>query len=286
MTRMKGVVVSHRWIAQVLRQRGIPVPDLKVLEVAVVQGTDEIRARLLDAVTLIERGTEAAGDIEWVRGVLKAPVQKALEVSPDLEQTHLVVSAAPVPSPSTEPRLDRPQFQEKGPLDKAPNCTVTPARRVKHHIYASKAALTIELDTLRQLPGEDDAARTVLIEAAVATSGSGFDWERKIPFQLMRRELPIVACALLGLLDRPLAIENHGPERNKSLRIEQQGSKLFVKVSQGSRSIALPVDCSDAYAWNAIVLQALQLNAPSLSDGLQLQLIHRVAEMMNHTTTK
>jgi len=283
---MSEVVVSHRWIAQVLRQRGIPVPDLMVLEVAVAQCTDEIRARLLSAVTLIERGTEEAGDIEWVRGILKAPAQKARKVSPDLERTPLVVSAAPETCHATEPRLDRPQFQETGCMDNAGNGPVAPARRVKHHIYASKAALTIELDTLRQLPGEDDAARTVLIEAAVATSGSGFDWERKIPFQLMRRELPIVACSLLGLLDRPLAIENHGPERNKSLRIEQQGSKLFVKVSQGSRSIALPVDCSDAYAWNAIVLQALQLNAPSLSGSLQLQLIHRVAEMMNHTPTK
>ncbi|WP_096697645.1 hypothetical protein [Polaromonas sp. AER18D-145] len=283
---MSEVVVSHRWIAQVLKQRGIPVPDIKVLEVAVAQCSEEIRARLLNAVTLIERGTEEAGDIEWVRGILKAPAQKARKVSPDHEHPPFVVSAAPVPPQATEPRLDRAQFQEKRRLAEVPGGTVVPVRRVKHHIYASKAALTIELDTLRQQPGEEDVVRTVLIEAAVTTSGSGYDWERKIPFQLMRRELPIVACALLGLLDRPLAIENHGPERNKSLRIEQQGSKLFVKVSQGSRSIALPVDCSDAYAWNAIVLQALQLNAPSLSDSLQLQLIHRVAEMMNHTPTK
>lgn len=283
---MSEVVVSHRWIAQVLKQRGIPVPDLKELEGAVAQCTEEIRTRLLNVVTLIERGTEEAGDIEWVRVALKAPGQKARKVSPDLEQTPLVVSAAPVPSHATEPRPDRPQFLENGQLDDAGSGTAVPAKRVKHHIYASKAALTIELDTLRQQPGEEDVVRTVLIEAAVATAGRGYDWERKIPFQLMRRELPMVAGALLGLLDRPLAIENHGPERNKSIWIEQQGSTYFVKISQGARTIALPVDCSDAYAWNAIVLQALQHNAPSLSGSLQLRLIHRVAEMMNHTPTK
>lgn len=283
MNSMSGVVVSHRWIAQVFKQRGIPVPGLNVMQSVIVHSNDDTRSKLLAAVTRIEQAIETMETVIWVQALFVSDSPEKLHPPLNRPALPIVISAQDAQPDISSPRLDRPLLAEQHDVVVPCQGLVLPVKRTKHHIYASKAALTIELDTLKKQDGDGDGARTVLIEAAVPAGGHGFDWERKIPFQLMRRELPLVVCGLLGLLDRPIQIKNHGPERNKSLHIEDQGANLYVKVMQWARTIALPVDHADAHAWNSIVLEALQRNAPAVGDYLQLQLLHTVAAMVNRT---
>ena len=127
-------------------------------------------------------------------------------------------------------------------------------------MYGSKAALCIETDVTRQ----DEP--TLRLEAAPATGPRAYDWPRKLTLQLTREELPVVAATVLGLLPR-CTYKNHGPEQNKGLEIEHQGSHLFVRLFQKDRGVlAVPVGPADSYALAALALRALRQGTPWLSD--------------------
>lgn len=232
------------------------------MEAALQNANEDTRQKLLDAMHQIESGCEEQKTLEWVRGTLsKVPVSDCSEQS---EQR-----VAPLLADHHESREEASK----------PNEVV---QRLKHHIYGSKVALTLELDTLKSPDSTGAPIYTVLVEAAPAIAARRFDWERKIPFQIMRRELPLVACALMGLLNEPLTLANHGKEANKALRIEDQGANLFVKVSHASRVLVLPVGASDLYAWLELVMHALNRNSNGLGDAVQMAMLRRVATLVNH----
>ena len=148
------------------------------------------------------------------------------------------------------------------------------------HIYGKSAALKIELDTLRGHETQAECHYTVLIEGANKGKAMGYDWGAKIPFQLTRRELPLVAAFLLGFSSSKLELKNHGPEANKSLTLEEQKGKLFVKVAQTGRApVPVPVEPADVFAWGELCMVALQLNRPTVSPGIHLALLRRVGRM-------
>jgi hypothetical protein len=164
-----------------------------------------------------------------------------------------------------------------GPLAGRPDVALLRAHGI--HIYGQQAALTIELDTL----ATDDGAPveyTLLIEGT-RKNGGAYDWTRKIPFQLTRRELPLVAAFILGYFsEKQLDFKYHGPANDKHLHLADQGCNLFVKLSQGGQAlVAVPVEPADVYAWGELCMVALNLNRPTVSAEAQLALLRRIGQM-------
>ena len=176
------------------------------------------------------------------------PAARRSEATPNAD-----TAPASTPPPPTAPAPARSIAARPG---------ATPARpdRVQCRVYGSKAALCIETDVTRQ----DEP--TLRLEAAPATGPRAYDWPRKLTLQLTREELPVVAATVLGLLPR-CTYKNHGPEQNKGLEIEHQGSHLFVRLFQKDRGVlAVPVGPADSYALAALALRALRQGTPWLSD--------------------
>ena len=159
----------------------------------------------------------------------------------------------------------------------APRSGTTPVfrDRVQCRVYGSKAALCIETDVTRQ----DEP--TLRLEAAPATGPRAYDWPSKLTLQLTREELPVVAATVLGLLPRCL-YKNHGPDQNKGLEIEHQGSHLFVRLFQKERGVlAVPVGPADSYYLAALALRALRQGTPWLSDQGLLMVLKLTIQRMS-----
>lgn len=254
------IKVSPKWIQQVLRQRGIPLLDEKVMERAISVMDDSQRSDLLESVRSLESGTESEGTLERVREQLRDVTAKSDRAD---HQPELNAQESPVRRKRVEEVSDAKE-----------------AVRRKHHIYGKKAALTIELDQVRRSGDRGEQPYTLMIEAAQSCGERKYDWQSKVPFQLMKRELPLLAAKLLGFVDHPLTLANHGPESNKTLKVDDQGSKLFVIVSMGPRTIGVPVEASDVHAWLELVMEAMSLNSP-IDSTMQLHLLRRVGAMLN-----
>lgn len=249
------VAVSHKWVHQVLKDRGIPSPGLEQLARALADCTNAEQQQLAGALKAIEGAVESEQTLAWTLQLLRRVAD---------------------PKPSPEPL---PLSTERGMG--TPSRTATTQGRAKHHIYAAKAALTVELDTLRKEDESQLDVFTVQVEAAPAGPGRRYDWTRKLPFQFTRRELPLLAGALLGLLNEPLKFDNHGPEANKTFELTDQGATMFVKLRQGPMHFAVPIQHSDVYAWLEIVMLALSSNAPHLGNDALMGMLKRVAAMQN-----
>lgn len=252
-----GGVISHKWLAQVLRQRGIPAPAPEVIRSSIEQATPDQRHLILNLSKRVEAGSEGLDDIDRLRALISVPT-----TTTDRNSGHAASGAPnanegrPKPSTYAEEKLKRP----------------------KHHIYSAKAALTVEVDRLREHDELGNERWTLMLEAAQAKAARQYDWEHKIAFQFMRRELPLLAAALLGLISR-LELRNHGQSADKSVLIEDQGDKVFVKVGQGSRIIPVPVVSADVHAWLELVMLVIKKNAPEVGDVMHMAMIQRVAEM-------
>lgn len=267
---------SNKWVNQVLMQRGLPSPGLERIKACITNATESDQIRLYEVLRRLERGTESADDWGWLRSMLERA--QSIQIDPP--------EPMPVrPAKKSADRVDTLIAKEHAPAKKA---TYTEAKpfRAKHHIYGLKAALTVEMDELRTKDDESVVLQTVILEAAAAVGHRSYDWGHKIAFQFMRRELPLLACALLGMLENPLELGNHGQEANKFVAIADQGEKLFVQVKQGARAIAVPVGPSDVHAWLELVMRALAANSPAMGEAIQLAALGRVAAMENKRVEK
>lgn len=271
---------SHKWVNQVLLQRGLPSPGLERIKSCITEAGESDKLRLYEVLRRLERGTESAEDWDWLRSVLERA--KSMSVDPPEPMP------MPMPAPSTKKsaaRVDTLIATQHAPTKKATYTEAKPLRP-KHHIYGLKAALTVEMDELRTNGDDGVVLQTVILEAAAALGHRSYDWGHKIAFQFMRRELPLLACALLGMLENPLELGNHGQEANKFVVIADQGEKLFVQVKQGARAIAVPVGPSDVHAWLELVIRALAANSPTMGEAIQLTALGRVAAMENKRVEK
>lgn len=269
---------SHKWVNQVLLQRGLPSPGLERIKACITEAGESDKLRLYEVLRRLERGTESAEDWDWLRSVLERA--KSMSVDPP--------EPMPMPARSTKKSADRVDTliaTQHAPTKKATYTEAKPLRP-KHHIYGLKAALTVEMDELRTNGDDGVVLQTVILEAAAALGHRSYDWGHKIAFQFMRRELPLLACALLGMLENPLELGNHGQEANKFVVIADQGEKLFVQVKQGARAIAVPVGPSDVHAWLELVVRALAANSPTMGEAIQLAALGRVAAMENKRVEK
>jgi hypothetical protein len=273
---------SHKWMEQVLKARGLPSPGLESLQRFLQQSDSSTQQALYASLLRHERGTEQAQDTDLLLATLAHA--RALPRT----KTDPSIGIAEPPSTSTKPQAPEPQ-RVATPREDMAHRPPTPAKgyaatkhlRPKHHVYGSKAALTIEVDTLRGGPDNTPAMQTLILEGAVATGAKTYDWSHKIAFQFMRRELPLLACALLGMLDYDLELGNHGQDANKFVSIADQGDKLFVRMRHGAQSVAVPVSPPDVYAWLSLLMQVLHANSPMMGEAIQYAALQRTAAMAN-----
>lgn len=260
------VQISHKWVHQVLRQRGIPSPGLDALHHALGTCAQEDLGALRRAFGKVEAGVEDPATQllvqNWLQSVPAHGVQESLP-------------------PPQEPACVPASGAEEADANEQAPAPGSDRVRAKHHIYGAKGALTIELDTLRAWDGTATPKYTVRVEAAKALGPRRYDWEHKIPFQIMLRELPLLACALLGTLQDPLTFANHGPAADKTLEVADQEGHVFVKLRQTSSAVAVRVTPSDVFAWLDLVMLALSLNSPHLAGDAILRMLDRVAAMAN-----
>ncbi len=247
------------WVAQVLRDRGVPA--LSVPQVTAYIGTLDPAAiaatELL--VRAIQHGTEEPRHLqEFVEAVRNCT---------------LAQSTAPAAQKVVPIRKRAVDTQEAQLADHELNLL----RANGLHVYATKAAMKVELSLASRSAG---ARRyTVSLELARAAGERSYDWQNKLTFQFTLQELPLITALLFGHLRGPLTLGNHGQEFDKFLEVTDQNRHLFVKLRQGSVIRAVPVGPGDMHAWASICMTALRLNSPALDGSAHLQLLARVGDM-------
>lgn len=263
-----------KYLQQVLRDRGMPTPPLRQLERFVAMLSEAEAPRMEDRLRKIAQGVEQQEDadalLQGIRAAAPAdPDQQAAAPEPATRKTPSL-PAAPVPA-----RTQRLVASEV----RLPPDVLSTLRRHGMHVYATSAALKIELGTLRAGEDAGTVEYTVQVEAARA-KGAGYDWQGKVPFQFTRRELPLLAATLLGVGRKKLASGNHGPNTDKHFELEDQESHLYVKVRvAGCAPISLPVGPADVFGWGEICLVAMHLNRPLVGTEGQLALLRRIGRM-------
>ncbi len=260
--------INPRWVAAVLKERGIRAPDVDVLARTIAALDGEERAAFRAKVAALHRGTEAAADLDWMA---------------DWVDNLPVAVGEPATSISAAKRPDSAPLAAEPPAAARPSAAPAAsgnALQRSHHVYGNKAAMCVELV---QVAGDDDGRgsyATVMLEfAPAAGDGRRFAWtERKIQFRLGLRELPRVGAVLMGDMES-IELDGHGPTHNKSLWIEDQGGAIFFKVRQGRVTLGVPLSAGDLYAVAARVMYALALNAPGIDALVSLRLVRRTAHM-------
>ncbi len=258
------MTLNPKWVEQVLRDRGIKSGSTQAIGDYLGTLTESDLDHVGRLIRDVQFGTEVGGELDAMLQAI-ANHATASESKASGKGAEMKV-ASPMRTRNGEPTLDPDQMSF--------------LRRHSERIFASKAALKVELDILRKASDGDTPTYTVLIEMApVAKEGGSFEWARKVPFQFTKKELPLLAAVLLGYARSPLKCGNHGPAGDKFLEVREQGRSFFVKLGQAGKFIAMPVEAPDVHAWAQICLIALKLNAPELDGASHLALLRRIGMM-------
>lgn len=246
--------LNPRWVLSTLRQRGLPVPDLKQLESALNVLQPDAAERMRRVVSDLTRGGEGPNDMEWI-----AQWARGLKSS--------------VPPVEARPKKVLPEKPAR------PHVVAHPLE-ASHHVYGKTAAMCVEVRRVKDEPGERGSYTTVAFEFAPAAANPQreYSWDHKVVFRLGQRELPRVASLFAGY-NHLVELEGHGPSHNKSLSIEDQGTHIFMKARQGRTSLAVQVTAADLLDVSARVIHAVTQNAPGLHDQPLLLLLRRTGQM-------
>ncbi|MDZ4125789.1 MAG: hypothetical protein U1E02_16670 [Hydrogenophaga sp.] len=265
--------LSHKWLRQVLTDRGVKAPSdaacAAFVESLDPAGHEQARA-FLNAVT---KGVESTDGMTAFLASINAAHREAAPVATE----PLAVRSLPLPSRNSRPVPPATPVKRKA-VAAADSAERAALRDQGMHIYAGKAAMKIELDMLRAAEG-DPSRLTVQIELAPAVAPRSFDWEQKIPFQFTRRELPLLGAMLMGYAGGSLVLTNHGPDHDKRLELHQQGNVLYVKLRQGIKTLAMPVEAADLFGWVAITITALKNHHQALDSGALFEILKRTGAM-------
>ncbi len=287
-------MLSPKWAAQVLAQRGIRPPEPDLLNHALSALDQDAQDELSVAIRKFEQGVDSSADFGLIESFLaKAKTTSATSnkeesianVGED-EDTWLSVGGGDFDDLSWLPESDLPDFEPaRGRSARAKATTQTDEEKNlawmrSHglHIYGSKSALKAELDTPRQ-SGAWLGQYTVSFDMAPSTSANRYDWDVKLSFQLTKRELPLLAAFLLGFAGTELSFPNHGPDRNKTLELKDQCTHFFIKIRQGHAAYAMPVSAPDHFGLTSLVMTAMRLNAPDLDGMTQIAMLKQVGRM-------
>lgn len=270
---MPVTALSHKWLRQVLTDRGVKAPSdaacaafVKSLEPA---GHEQARTFL----NAVAKGVESTDQMAAFLEAISAAHREVTAVPPE----PLAVRAVQPSTRNTRSAPPVPALKRK-PVAAAVNFERAVLRDQGMHIYAAKAAMKVELDVLRAAEG-GPSRLTVQIELAPAAAPRSFDWGQKIPFQFTRRELPLLGAMLMGYAGESLVLTNHGPDHDKRLELHQQGSVLYVKLRQGTTTLAMPVDAADLYGWVALTVTALKNHHQALDSGALFEILKKTGAM-------
>ena len=264
-----GDSINRRWVRHVLRDRGLPCPDIAAIERSLRSSELVEREALRGQVRRLHMASESDQDVEAVRSWVARANSQSDQPSPASPQetvdqvessnVHVLLPAAERRAPS---QVEQRKFERS------------------HHVYASTGAACFEPVEIPSDKDEHDMTHSIQIEMAKAVSLRRYDWDHKIIFRLTLRELPVFAAVLMGYSDF-LACGNHGPSNDKFLEVREQPEQgsVFVKLKQGKRVVAVPVGAEEVFALGAMVLKVLQKNAPHLDSQTILQLVQRSGRM-------
>lgn len=157
-----------------------------------------------------------------------------------------------------------------------------------HKVLGTSGKIHVEMDIAS---GAQDERRrfTVRIEAANRPKFKGDEsaasrrsmeareWQRKIIFQLTIQELHEALATLLGARES-CSFRSHGKDNDKRCEIRTQPGGVVVAVSQGSRSIAVPVDGVNLYPLTVILCRALFMNDADIDQKVLLDLVRLTAK--------
>lgn len=264
-----AVSINPRWIRHVLRDRGLPCPEIGKIELLLRSSGPVEREVLRGQVQRLHMASESVQDVEAVRlWIAQAnsmadqpePVSReGIEQQGESSKIHIVLPASERRAPT---QVEQKKFERS------------------HHVYASAGAACFEPVEIPSDNSEHDVTHSIQIEMAKAISLRRYDWDHKIIFRLTLRELPVFAAVLLGYADF-LRCGNHGPSKDKFLEVREQAEQgtVFIKLKQGKRLVAVPISAEEVFAIGAMVLKVLQRNAPHLDSQTILRLVQRSGHM-------
>jgi hypothetical protein len=156
-----------------------------------------------------------------------------------------------------------------------PKPSQPPRRFQTVHVYnqvstgktvTARAAACFELTTREadDQTGEVRPALKIEMTGKHPTLPNRYDWDNKLVFYLTEDELPQLLCVFLNLLP---AVEfgHHGPQRNKSMKLQHQGKHLYLSMSEGSeRKVAVQLDVGRSTRVAALTARAFQ----AANDGI------------------
>lgn len=258
--------IHHAYLVQVLVDRGVKPPPAAQVQAYLDSLADDQMQQEQERLRNIAKGVEGSGDLtELLEAIRAAPLKQEL----------------PLPCRASGVREREPEREKTGEARADSRHHLSLLRSHGVHVYGAKAALKIELTSPG--PSQDDLPReyTLQVEGAERkASGHGYEWTRKISFQLMRRELPLLASFVLGFARKQFELKFHGQAADKLLRIEDQGQQLYVQLGHSGRQlIRVPVEPAETFAVGELCLACLRLNRPTTGDEGLIALLRRVGHM-------
>lgn len=230
----------------------------------------------LAGVALMELGWDMSARLVTLkdRPVDIEALRRALAQHPGAQEDTAPASSAPPADQGTEaprrplveaPRLAHNHAEEDfGPgqtgqhnedEDSRAETPHSPENRLRLKLYGKSAAHTVEIGPHRR-GGDFLGTHVVTFESARALPDSGYDWSRKLTFQLTPEEMP-AAIAVLMNIQPSVRFEYHGKTRDKFLELRWQGSGLAVTTGQKSQACVVPVQSSAVYYLLSLFCRAM-----------------------------
>ena len=286
--------INPRWVLHTLTHRGLPGISLDALEFGVAGLAPELTEEFHALVDRLHNGSDQLVDMEtmaeWSRSTKKAFAERtSFAHSPPIKSSAIIINAQ-----EQEPARPDPETQAFQVI--AGDVVADPKRqallhpkqqrfvRESHHVYGSKAALCIEptlIDDAVTHPGTP-VFNTLSVEMAPSTGDGHYKWEDKITFRLTRRELSLFVAAMMGWIPS-ISMSNHGPNKDKTLEISDQGNSLFIKLRQAKRAMAVPVPAEEVFTVATLALKMLVRNSPELDSQTLMLVVKRTAAMHQKT---
>lgn len=281
--------INPRWVLHTLTHRGLPGISLEAVEFRVAGLASERLEEFRALVGRLHNGSDQLADMdamaEWSRGAKRAFAERA-----SLSQSPAIKSSAIISAPEQAPTLPEPTIQARP--DIARDVVADPERqtllhpkqrrfvRESHHVYGSKAALCIEPALIDDAMTDPDTPvfNTLSVEMAPSTGDGHYKWDNKITFRLTKRELSLFVAVMMGWIPS-ISMANHGPNKDKTLEMADQGNSLFIKLRQAKRAIAVPMPAEEVFTVATLALKMLVRNSPELDSQTLMLVVKRAAAM-------
>ena len=144
-------------------------------------------------------------------------------------------------------------------------------RRLRLRLFGKAAAHTLEITPHRR-GGDFLGVHVVSIDSAPAlSSGTGYDWPRKLVIQLTPEEMPGLIATLMGLT-LSVRFGHHGTNQAKFIEVRRQEGGLVMVTGEKSLSYPVPVPAGTVYYVLDLFCRAMAMNTlgRSASDVLML----------------